>query len=411
MKIANRIRNSKDGRTLASNLGYLLLVKIAGYVFPLITLPYLARVIGVEGFGKIAFAAAVVVWFQTVADWGFNYTATRDVAKNRDNLEKVSEIFSNVLWARISLMLLSLALLLTAIAVVPYFHDNQAILLVTFLLIPGHILFPDWFFQAMEQMKYITIFNLISKALFTALVFIFIKEKSDFILQPLFISIGYAVCGIVAMYIILVRLQVKVHAPRWLSTVSVIRGSTDVFISNIMPNLYNSFSTILLGVYGGSVSNGLLDASRKFVDISREFIDLVSRVFFPFLSRRSDKHGSYALLNLSITMLFFLGLFSLAPLIIKIFYTPEFYEAIPVLRLMCFFIIFHSLINVYGVNFMIIRGYEKKFRNITIFYSVIGFLMSFPLIKYYDYWGAAIVITAVRGLIGVSVLIISRRLT
>src|SRR5690606_13073584 len=98
-----------------------------------------------EGFGKIAFAAAVVVWFQTVSDWGFNYTATRDIARNRDNPDKVSEIFSNVLWARIVLMLLSFMLLIISINTIPYFEENQTILLVTFLLVPGHILFPDWF--------------------------------------------------------------------------------------------------------------------------------------------------------------------------------------------------------------------------------------------------------------------------
>src|SRR5690554_3117541 len=163
-KILARFKKSKDGKVLASNFGYLMLLQIAGYVFPLITIPYLARVIGVDGFGKIAFAAAVMVWFQTVSDWGFNYTATRDVARNRDDKEKVSEIFSNVLWARCLLMIVSFLLLLLAIFIVPIFRDNYAIILVTFLLVPGHIMFPDWFFQAMERMKYITILNQIGRA-------------------------------------------------------------------------------------------------------------------------------------------------------------------------------------------------------------------------------------------------------
>ena len=103
----NRIRQSKDGKVLVENFAYLSLLQVAGYAFPLITMPYLARVIGVEGFGKIAFASAIMVWIQTVADWGFNYTATRDVAKNREDKDKVSDIFSRVLWARCLLMFLS----------------------------------------------------------------------------------------------------------------------------------------------------------------------------------------------------------------------------------------------------------------------------------------------------------------
>ena len=144
--------SSKDGKVLFSNFSYLFLLQIAGYVFPLLTLPYLARVIGVDNFGRIAFASAIMVWIQTVADWGFNYTATRDVAKNRENKEKVSEIFSNVLWARCTLVLLSFIVLLILLCIVPQFRDNSEVILVTFLMIPGHVLFPDWFFQAIERM-------------------------------------------------------------------------------------------------------------------------------------------------------------------------------------------------------------------------------------------------------------------
>lgn len=402
--LISRVKKSKDGSALASNFGYLMLLQIAGYVFPLITIPYLARVIGVEGFGKIAFAAAVVVWFQTVADWGFNYTATRDIAQNRDNPEKVSEIFSNVLWARIFLMLCSFMLLIGVIAIVPYFKENQVILLITFLMVPGHIFFPDWFFQAMERMKYITIFNLLSKALFTALVFIFIKEKTDFILQPLFISLGYVLSGVFAMYIVMVKWEVQLRRPNPNTIFNTIKNSTDVFINNIMPNLYNSFSTVLLGLYGGSVSNGLLDAGSKFVGISQQFMTVLSRVFFPFLSRRSDKHDIYVKINLSISVLFFLALFLSAPHLINLFFTPEFYPAIPILQIMSLSIVFLSLNDIYGTNYLIIKGHEKELRNITFVSSLIGFSLSFPLIYYYDFLGAAITVTATRGLLGLGVM-------
>ena len=72
--IYKRLKKSRDGRTLVTNFGYLSLLQIAGYVFPLITIPYLSRIIGVEGFGKIAFASAVIVWIQTVADCSYSVT-------------------------------------------------------------------------------------------------------------------------------------------------------------------------------------------------------------------------------------------------------------------------------------------------------------------------------------------------
>lgn len=401
--LTSRVLNSKDGKVLASNFGFLMLLQIAGYIFPLITIPYLARVIGVDGFGKVAFAAAVIVWFRTIAEWGFNYTATRDVARNRDDLNKVSEIFSNVLWARVFLMFISLVILLIAISVIPYFKENQTILLVTFLLVPGHILFPDWFFQAMERMKYITVFDLLSKALFTALVFVLIKEESDFILQPLFVSLGYVLSGAIAMYIIVVKWKVKIHPPKPNIVFSTIRNSTDVFVNNIMPNLYNSLSTVLLGFMGGSVSNGLLDAGSKFVAVAQQFMTVLSRVFFPFLSRKIDKHAMYAKLSLIIAAFSSACLFIAAPLIIKLFFTEEFYSAIIVLKIMSLSIVFITMINVYGVNYMILKGREKELKNITFFCSILGLLFAIPLIYNFDYIGAAVTITLTRAILGLTI--------
>ncbi|MGO2733282.1 oligosaccharide flippase family protein [Psychrobacter sp.] len=402
--LISRINKSKDGKTVASNFGYLMLLQVASYIFPLLTIPYLARVIGVEGFGKIAFAAAVIVWLKTISDWGFNYTATRDVALNKNDLNKVSEIFSNVLWARIILMLLSLLLLLIAIAFIPYFEENKIILLVSFLLVPGNIFFPEWFFQAMERMKFITILSLASKIVFTLLVFVFIKEKSDFILQPLFISLGFIVSGLFATYIIVGKWKVKIHKPNIREITKTIKGSTDVFINNIMPNLYNSFSVVLLGFYGGSVANGLLDAGTKFINISQQFLTIISRVFFPLLSRKIDSHNLYAKINIYLSIFACISLLVLAPFIIRFFYTEDFISAVIILRIMSISIIFSALISTFGTNFMIVKGYEKRLRNITVICSLIGFVSAFPLVILYGYIGAAITITLTRAILGLSIL-------
>ena len=405
-----RIRGNKDATVLLTNFGYLSALQIAGYVFPIITIPYLARVIGVESFGKIAFASAIIVWFQTVADWGFNFTATRDVAQNRDDKEKVSEIFSNVLWARCLLMVVSFILLLIALFLVPKFRENQTIILITFLIVPGHIMFPDWFFQAMERMKYITILNVISKLLFTIAVFVFIKEKSDYILQPLFISLGFILSGVIAMYFILGRWKVKLKPPSLPEIFKTIKGSTDVFINNIVPNLYNSFSILLLGFFGGSISNGKLDAGTKFVDTSQQFINVIGRSFFPFLSRRIDKHNFYVKITLSISISVSFLLFLFAPAIIKIFYTTEFYDSINILRILSVTVFFMSIRNAYGTHYMILEGYERELSHITIWSSITGLILAFPLVYYLDFWGAAINIMLVKGIMALGVVSKARKL-
>ena len=401
-QLFGRLKQSKDGRTLVANFGYLSLLQVASYVFPLITMPYLARVIGAEGFGKIAFAAAIMVWFQTIADWGFNYTATRDVAKNRDDKEKVSEIFSNVLWARILLMLVSFCLLCVCVLIIPKLRENADVIMISFLMIPGHIMFPDWFFQAMERMKYITILNIVSKTLFTVAIFLFIKERQDYILQPLFTSLGFVISGIIAMYYILVKWKVRLRISSFKTVLRTIKSSTDVFINNLIPNLYNAFSIVLLGFIGGNVANGLYDAGVKFTNIAQQFLLILSRTFFPFLSRRIDKHSIYARLNISSSILLAVVLWLLAPVLVKIFYTNEFFYAIKVIRISSISLIFLAMGNVYGLNYLLLIDKEKQLRNITLVASLIGFVLSFPLIHKYQVIGVALVVTITRGILGIA---------
>jgi O-antigen/teichoic acid export membrane protein len=402
--LKKRLSANKDGKALASNFSYLMIMQITGYIFPLFTIPYLARVIGVEGFGKIAFAAAIIIWFQTITDWGFSYTATRDVARNREDLNRVSEIFSNVFWAKSLLALISFIILFIITEFIPYLKENQILLFITFILVPAKILFADWFFQAIEEMKFITIFDLISKAIFTACIFIFIKEKPDFILQPLFLSLGSILVGLVSLYLIVFKWKVRILPPKYKEVLLTLKNSKDVFINNIVPNFYNSFSSVLLGFWGGSVANGLLDAGGKFANIAQQFINIFSRVFFPFLSRRSDKHSVYAKINITISIVSSIVLVLIAPFVIKIFFTPEFYQSIIVLQIMACSLVFLALSSTYGVNYMIIHGYEKSLRNITIISSLIGFILCFPLIYLYNFLGAAITVTLTRAIIGLSIM-------
>lgn len=408
-EIKKRISESKDGKTVFANFGYLSLLQIAGYVFPLITMPYLARVIGADGFGKIAFASAVVVWFQTVVDWGFNLTATRDVAQYRDDREKVSQIFSNVLWARCLLMLISGVVLLGLVAIVPYFRENVAVILITFLMIPGYILFPDWMFQSLEKMKYTTIFNLLMKLLFTFAVIIFINKREDYVIQPLLSAISYFICGIGALYVILHKWGYTLYRPQWKEIIKTIKGSTDVFINNIMPNFYNSFSVLLLGFFGGPVANGLYEGGNKFPTIFYQFQSVLSRAFYPFLARRLDKHDFFAKLNMSIAIIGTVLIIIVSPWVIKIILGKEFENSIIVMQILSASLVFLSMNFTYGTSYLIIIHKEKPLKNLTFVSSIIGMCVSFPLIFYYSYIGAAITVFICRGMLGIGSFILARK--
>lgn len=400
-EIKKQINKSKDGKTVFANFGYLSLLQVAGYVFPLISMPYLARVIGADGFGKIAFASAIVVWIQTISDWGFNLTATRDVAQNRDNKELVSRIFSNVLWARSVLTLLSGIILLLVVLLVPYLRENADIIFVTFLLVPGYILFPEWFFQAIEKMKYTTFFNLLLKLVFTVAVFVFIHKREDYLMQPLLTTIGYLLCGFGALYLIFKKWGYTLYKPQWSEIFKTIRNSTYVFINNLMPNLYNSFSVMLLGFFGGSTANGIYDGGNRFPVIFYQFQSVLSRAFYPFLSRRPDKHSFYAKLNIVSALIGAVFLILLSPLFIKIMLGDEFEKSVVVMQILSFSVVFLAMDYTYGTNFLIINHKEKPLRNLTFVSSIVGMGVAIPLVYKFSYIGAAITVLLCRGMLGV----------
>lgn len=392
---------SKDGKVIVKNFGYLTLLQIANYIFPLITVPYVARVIGVEGYGKIAFAAAVVVWFQALADWGFNYSSLRDVSQNRNNKEKVSEIFSNVLWARILLMIVSYLLLALFIVFIPAFRSAADVIIVTSLMIIGHVAYPVWFFQAMEQMKYNTILNVLAKLLFTIAVFVFIKKPEDYILQPLFTSLGYIVSGLVAMYIIVFKFNVKVHRPSVKGMGMAIKNGANLFVNQFVPNLYNSLSTVILGFVGGNTSTGLLDSGRKFSNMLYPVFSAFSLSFFPYLNRRADNHSKFAKIILPVAGLVSIVLLFGAPIIVKLFYGAEFIKAVPIVRLSALSFFTLVLSNVYATNYLLILRKDRLVRNITLILSIFGAAIAYPLIVWLDYMGAMLAYTITTVLMGV----------
>lgn len=400
-KIRKNIK-SGDGKTLIGNFFSLSFLQIAGYIFPLITLPYLAKVLGVYYFGAIAFANTIIVYFQTLVDYGFIYSSVRDISKCRDDKEKVSYIFSTVMYARFFLTVAAFVLLCILILFIPIFREMSLVLVCTFMLIPGHALFADWFFQGVEKMVYIAIGNLVIKLLFTVLVFVFIKCPQDYFFQPLLTALGYVCAGIYSIYVIYKYgyrfVKVSFHII-WIS----IKSNTDLFINQLFSNLYNSLSVMLLGVFHGATANSVFEAGYRFSGTFQQFSNVIARTFFPFLSRKTEAHKIYAKYNLFVAIGLTVVLLITAPWIIGVFFNNDYQNAVYVLQILSLSVFFLTVSNVYGVSYLVIHGYEKEQRKATMYASIIGFIIGVPLVYFYSYIGAAIVISFVRGLIALFV--------
>lgn len=403
------VKKSQDAKRVISNFSYLSILQIGSYVLPVLTYPYLARVIGVEGFGKIAFAMSIVVYFTTITDWGYNFSATRDVARNRDNIESISEIYSVVTTSKLFLLLVSAIIMSLLLVLVPQLREDILIYLLSFSIVIGQTIFPEWLFQGLENMKLMVILNLISKLLFTLLIFIFIKSPNDYILQPLFAGCGYIFSGLISLYFVHKKVRLKYRIPSFRKIFASIRKSFDVFLNNLMPNLYTSVSVLILGFWGGSLANGILDGATKFYSICAQFLSVMSRAFFPFLSRRLEKHSVFVKVKLNVTIILALILFVGADFFINTFLTNSFEESVLPLRIFALSLVFHSLTNIYGTNYLILIGKESLLRRITVFTSILCFILAFPLIYKFSYMGAVFTISFGRIFLGSIVCIVAKK--
>src|ERR1700678_261026 len=133
-------------RKVLGNAASIMAVQAGSYILPLINVPYLLRVIGPEHYGLIAFSQAAMAYFVTLNDYGFNLSATRELAVRRDDPVLRSELYSTVMAIKCSLCLLSFLILCLLVHFVPRFHSNGAVFFASFGIVVGTMLFPQWFF-------------------------------------------------------------------------------------------------------------------------------------------------------------------------------------------------------------------------------------------------------------------------
>jgi PST family polysaccharide transporter len=135
---------------LIENIGSLYVLQGVNYVLPVVVLlPYLVRVLGTEQIGLIFLAQALMQYFVVLTDYDFNLTASRDIAMYKEDSLKVRQIFSTVIFIKLSLMLLSFLLLIVMVFSIPRVRADWPVYLVSFLSVAGTVLLPVWFFQGL----------------------------------------------------------------------------------------------------------------------------------------------------------------------------------------------------------------------------------------------------------------------
>lgn len=394
-----KILKNKDAKVLLENFFSLGALQVINLILPLVVLPYMIRTVGFDKYGTVVLAASLIAYFSSITDYSFKITATRDVAVFRDSPKKLNLIYSKVLTVKTILLLFSWLIIGLVVFLYPPFFQEKLVFFCTSFMLFGYMLFPEWFFQGIEKMKYIAFLNVGIKVFFTICVFFIVKNPQDYWKYALLNSVGYIGAGLIGQYILIQKYRIKFI---WLKAEIIKRTFQDnfpIFINQFVPNLYNNTSTFLLGILTSTNVVGIYDSIKKIIDLGVMVISVISRVCFPYLNRNKAGFNNYKKWMIVVG-----GVLSILPII---FYKVIFWylhiqnqNAFWTLVLLSIGIFFYMLYDVFGLNYFIINRKDKIVMNNTIIASLIGLATVYPLISFLGITGAALNLTFARTIMG-----------
>lgn len=364
-------------------------------IFPLITAPYVSRVLEPDGVGLFNFSNTYAAWFSMFAALGIPYYGIREIARLEDKQEQqrfVSEIISI---SMVSTLLCSAMMFLT-LFFIPQLNENYVIFLVagTVLYITPFKI--DWYFRGMEEFGYITFRSLLIKILSVILLFLFVRSKSDLLLYVFLNAISLVlneVWNFVKLY------QRGLHPCFTLSGRKHIKSLLVLFSSSIAISVYTLLDTLMLGFMTDYAEVGYYNCATH---ISRALLPVVtslSAVVLPrisLLEKSNDLQQINKLINKSFSVIAFLSfpvafiVIAVAPTFIPLFYGEQFYGATLPLQIMILTVIAIGFNNLTGFQILLALGFDKLFLYSILIGMVSNFSLNLLFIPYFGASGAAL---------------------
>jgi len=385
-------------KELAINFGSLSIVQIATYIMPLIYLPYLVRVIGPDKFGAIAFAQAIVLYFNLITNLGTNLYAPREIAISKGDNIKISNLVSNILFLKIIFLLLAIFTYFLVIYIIPKFRAEKILFMFTGGSLIVTALLPTWFFQGIEKMANIAIANLLSRGLGVFLIFTVINNKSDYIYVPL-VNVLAQLLGLFYMYYIMIaKEKIKIIKPNISLTKKIIKESFPLFISSISVSIYTGINIVILGFLTNNTIVGYYSAAQKIARAGLSVQGQLGVVFYPHISKMVSISKEKVIISIKkafmVTMLFAIPatifIFFNADAIVKLIFGNKFFESIVPLQILCFLFIIIGLSNVFGMEILLPFNKRKEFMKPILTAGIINLILNFLLVPFIKQNGAAL---------------------
>ena len=382
--------NIKRYRELIENFFSLSILNALNVMLPLLTLPYILHVVGKANYGAYSYVYAIVQYVILFSTYGFNFSATKQISQNRDDVTAVTRIYNAVTVCKgLIALVLSIGLLLMSRWV---FKDSVGTWMFIYGLgmVVGDVFTPVWLFQGMEKMKFMTIVNASSKILFTILIFLLVRVSDDYQLLIFLNSCGYLLAGILSLILVRRQFHLRLHLSTWKDIRMQLKEGSAVFGSTFGMNLYRNANIIILKQFVADDVVGLYSAAEKVVKGFQSLISPAAQALFPHLSLRFKGQPVNEQMRLlrkvslpftAVVVAITIGVYLFAPLISDILCGKEFVACVPLIRIMTLVILFGEINYLVGIVGLInMDGQRYFFQSVIVtgVFSVVFMLLMTP---------------------------------
>lgn len=267
----------------------LYILQFSTYILTFIAIPYETRVVGKEIYGKIGVATAIMVYVQLVIDFGFILSATEQVSRHRHDSQKLSEIFTSVTISKLILAVFSGVVLLVMCNLIPSWRENTTFFMLYFFSTAINALMPDFIYRGLEKMTAITVRAVCIRIFFTCMIFVFLRERSDYYVIPILNIIGNA-GAIIAIYFHLFRkMNVRFCRVHGKDVRASLRSSSTFFFSRIASSIYTKSNYIILSLIGaGDAVTGLYTSADNLIGAAQNCMSPISDSLYPYMIKNHD---------------------------------------------------------------------------------------------------------------------------
>lgn len=269
---------------------WLMLAQGVNYLAPLLVWPYLMRVLGAEGFGEFSFGLAMAQYMMLLVDFGFNLTATKQIATAETEGER-NRIFSATMGARLLLLGVS-GVLMLGVGMIPRLHVYRKVMQIMWLMVVGNAFSMFWLFQGMGKIRFVSMVNAVTKIAILPLTFLLVKTEADVTMAAWIQVLAFIGGGVVTVAMTRLLGLARWQKTDWQQVVKALKGSWEVFLSNAATSIYTALFVVILAYYAEADEVGRYAAAEKIMRCAGYMLWVpLSQAYFPKVSQlaRQDK--------------------------------------------------------------------------------------------------------------------------